>query len=793
MPAVSANPFSPFATHASMAVLLGLPALALSAAPLSVRAQAATPAAMHFDIPAGPLSGMLNQFAVRAGITWSGDASLTQNRQGTALQGSYSVQQGFAELLKGTQLEAYSRGANSYGLRAQGRPVPHADTSALDSVTVVGNWLSDPSAASVFEHAGARDLATREEFRAQGATSMREVLHRIPGVMAPENSGTGSHDMAMNFGVRGLNPRLAARSTVLMDGVPVPFAPYGQPQLSFAPVSLGNMEAVDVVRGGGAVRYGPQNVGGIVNFVTRAIPDKAAASIDVQTEASPNTGQGGLKTTSSLMAGGTLDSGLGAVLLYSGVRGDDWRARSGTRIDDVMLKARYRIDAAQKVTATLQRYEGQADMPGGLSRAHFNADPYQSTRPKDSFWGHRNLVSAGYEYKPDASRQFSVLAFQTETLRSGFLDQGSFVSLSPRSYTVRGIETRFTQGFRWGATRHEIGLGHRYLSEESEELRYRLPASSPVLPSTASPYDRHTRGQTRANAFFIDDRINIGNWTIVPGVRFEKISSAQRNELTGARDAGRYSPLLPALNVMYYLSDQWNLYASTDSSFGTVQYSKMATAVTSGSVAPEKARSYEAGTRYDDGALRAQLGVFAMTFSNQYESNQQTNSVYARGRTRHMGLEAGLRYDLGAASGAWKGYSAYANYAYVDASILEDGPNKGNQVPFSPRHKAVFGLDYQAGPWRAGVDASLQSGQFADNQNTVAETAAGNNGRIPGYMLWGVRASYALGPAYNNVTLGAGIKNLFDRRYFTRSFDDNNNGLYVGQPRTFFVQASVGF
>ena len=27
------------------------------------------------------------------------------------------------------------------------------------------------------------------------------------------------------------------------------------------------MDAVDVVRGGGAVRYGPQNVGGIVNFV----------------------------------------------------------------------------------------------------------------------------------------------------------------------------------------------------------------------------------------------------------------------------------------------------------------------------------------------------------------------------------------------------------------------------------------------------------------------------------------------------------------------------------------------
>lgn len=675
------------------------------------------------------------------------------------------------------------------------RPISQGSKEAvlMEDITVVGDWLSSPSAASVFEHAGARSLVKREEFQAQGATSAREVLNRIPGVVAPENNGTGSHDMALNFGVRGLNPRLAARSTVLMDGIPVPFAPYGQPQLSFAPVSLGNMEAVDVVRGGGAVRYGPQNVGGIVNFVTRSIPEKAAASINVQTEASPNSGQGGLKTITSLMAGGTLDNGLGAALLYSGVRGDDWRDRSGTKIDDVMLKGQYKIDGAQKVSAMVQRYDGQADMPGGLSRAKFNANPYQSTRPKDSFWGHRNLVSAGYEYKPNASRQLSVLAFYTETLRSGYLDQGKFVSLSPRSYTVRGIETRFTQGFHLAGARHEVGLGHRYVSEESEEFRYRARKTSSKLPTTSSPYDRHTRGETRANAFFIDDRINVGNWTIVPGLRFEQIRSAQRNERNGARDTGEYSPLLPALNVMYYLNDQWNLYANTDTSFGTVQYSKMATAVTSGSMEPEKARAYEVGTRFDNGALRGQLGVFALNFSNQYESNQEQNTVYARGKTRHVGLEGSVHYDLGKAADALKGYGVYANYAYVDASIREEGPNKGNQVPFSPKHKAVFGVDYKSGSWKAGVDGAVQSGQFADNRNTVMESADGSNGHIPGYMLWNIRTSYAFGAAYRNLVIGAGIKNLFDRKYFTRSFDDNNKGLYVGQPRTVFLQMSSSF
>lgn len=71
----------------------------------------------------------------------------------------------------------------------------------------------------------------------------------------------------------------------------MPFAPYGQPQLSLAPVSLGNMDAIDVVRGGGAVRYGPQSVGGVVNFVTRAIPKTFGMEAGMQGQLSPTSRQ----------------------------------------------------------------------------------------------------------------------------------------------------------------------------------------------------------------------------------------------------------------------------------------------------------------------------------------------------------------------------------------------------------------------------------------------------------------------------------------------------------------------
>jgi Fe(3+) dicitrate transport protein len=239
----------------------------------------------------------------------------------------------------------------------------------LEASTVVGDWLGEAQQINVFEHPRARDVVRREEIERSGASTAREVLNRIPGVNAPENNGTGSHDMALNFGIRGLNPRLASRSTVLMDGIPVPFAPYGQPQLSFAPVSMGNMDAVDVVRGGGAVRYGPQNVGGIVNFVTRTIPDAPTVKGGFQTETSPSSSHDGFKTTGNLLAGGTADNGLGGAILYSSVRGGDWREHSDTQIDDLILKGKYQIDDANRLNAMAQYYEGEADMPGDLNVA----------------------------------------------------------------------------------------------------------------------------------------------------------------------------------------------------------------------------------------------------------------------------------------------------------------------------------------------------------------------------------------------------------------------------------------
>jgi Fe(3+) dicitrate transport protein len=762
----------------------------LLGASLSFSAAAFADAKAYHIAPAS-LENALNQFGREAGVLISFSSTTASGIQSKGLEGTYEPEQGLQALLEGTGLKARAEGQGAFSLQ----PVTASTAPAsieLGTSSVVGDWLGEAAQADVFEHPGARDVIRREEFERQGATTAREVLNRIPGVNAPENNGTGSHDMALNFGIRGLNPRLATRSTVLMDGIPVPFAPYGQPQLSFAPISMGNMDAVDVVRGGGAVRYGPQNVGGIVNFVTRAIPDEPTVKAGFQTETSPSSTQDGFKKTANLLAGGTADNGLGGALLYSGTRGGDWREHSDTRIDDLILKGNYQIDEANSLHAMAQYYDGEADMPGGLSTAAYKADPYQSTRPNDKFWGRRTLVNFGYRYQEDR-REFTVNSFFTKTLRSGYLDQGTFLSLSPREYWVRGVETRIAQGFDLGNTSHEVGAGYRYINEAGHELRYRTPISANELPTSNSRNDRDTRGATEAHAFFIDDKIDIGKWTLTPGIRYEMIEQQQTNLLTHVKYKGDYNTPLPALNVMYHVTDSWNLYANTEGSFGSVQYSQMPNRVTGGEVKPEKARTWEIGTRYDNGNLRAEIGAFLINFNNQYDSNQTTDTVIARGKTRHQGIEASVNYALDGLSPVLAGFDIYATYAYVDATIREEGPNKGNRVPFSSKNKGSIGVGYTEGQWKANLDTTFQSNQFADNANTRAESADGSNGLIPGYMVFNSRVGYDFGPQLSDLNVAVGVKNILNHEYYTRSFDDNNKGKYVGEPRTLYVQTSVAF
>lgn len=702
---------------------------------------------------------------------------------------------------------------------------PAADPSkSLETITVTGDWLASPNETKVLEHAGARSIVERKQIQESGASSVRDVLRQIPGVQVQESNGTGGSDISLNVGVRGLTSRLSPRSTILLDGVPLAYAPYGQPQLSLAPLSLGSIETVDVVRGAGSVRYGPQNVGGIINFVTRAIPKQFSGEVGVGIESAGHGG--GTKTTPTLFVGGTNDKGLGLALLYSGTHGDGFRqSNDHTSIDDLMLKGAYRISGTDDIAISLHHFEGKGRMPGGLTTAQFAANPFQSDRPFDEFTGSRTDGSFKYTHN-DGVNKFEMLTYYTDSYRSSYLEQEGTganagkrrLTSSPRNYKTFAVEPRYSRLFDSGSVVQEVSVGFRYLREQASEVASRTVyyAPSPLdnaYSRTQSPFQT-SKGGTVAHAFYIDDRIDFGNWTVTPGVRYESFSShndvfaVANNRITNAIYPKIDSnEVLPTLSVLYRASERWSLFANAGVSFGPQQYGQMTTTVNGRVVSaldgltPEKAKTYEIGTKYKGEAWSGELTLFNINFDQELQLARSVTGDVGQwtnlGATRHRGLESALRYDLGDLSASLKGLSVSSTYTYTQATS-KAGNFAGRDLPFYSRQILTLGARYERGPWTLNADVYAQSKQRSpgspeDGKPYITlEDSNGRFGNIPGYTTVNLRAAYDFGPSMSNLKLAVGIKNLFDRRYYNRSVD-NNGGKYVGQPRTVYLQASVAF
>lgn len=702
------------------------------------------------------------------------------------------------------------------GFAAEGDAPAGADGKALEAITVTGDWLGSPTEKKVVEHPGARTIVEQRQIRESGSSSVRDVLRQIPGVQVQESNGTGGSDISLNVGVRGLTSRLSPRSTILMDGVPLAYAPYGQPQLSLAPLSLGNIETVDVVRGAGSVRFGPQNVGGIINFVTRSIPETFAAEASIGVESAGHGG--GTKSTPSVFVGGTNDKGLGLALLYSGTHGEGFRqSNDKTNIDDVMLKGSYRFSKTDDIAVALHHFEGQGRMPGGLTTAQYALNPFQSDRPFDDFTGRRTDGSLRYTHN-DGINKFELLTYYTDSFRGSHLEQEGTgtsanqrrLTAAPREYHTFAIEPRYSRLIDSGSVVQEVSVGYRYLKESSSEVAtrssYYRPRPGFDATTLAQPAYQTSAGGTTANAFYIDDRIDFGNWTVTPGVRYEAIRS--HNDVVGLTN-GRITSViapkidsnewLPTVSVMYRMNERWSLFANAGVSFGPQQYAQLAQS-TDG-LHPEKAKTYEIGTHYKGEAWSSELTLFNINFDKELQLARSITGDVGQwtdlGATRHRGLESALRYELGDLSPALKGLSVSATYTYTQA-IQKAGAFAGRDLPFYSRQVATLGARYERGPWTFNADVYAQSKQRSPGspdtnaRYVTLEDSTGRLGNIPGYAVMNVRAGYDFGPTMRNLKLAVGVKNLFDRRYFNRSVD-NNGGKYVGQPRTVYLQASVAY
>jgi len=634
-------------------------------------------------------------------------------------------------------------------------------TAALPTVTVTSDWLGAPTPAAARKHPGARTVLTEDELTDSGSRTLEDALRQVPGLTVADESGTG---ILPNIGVRGLNPLRSEQVLLLQDGMPMTLAPYGQTGASLFPLTLQSVQAVDVARGGVAVHYGPNNVGGVINFVTKRIPSERSFTAK---ESVSIARSGRVLTDSYARLGGYVGESLGLQVQANAIEGQGERAHSKTSVRNLSLDAEWFPTDRTDFKAGVQHYSTRNELPGALTPRAYAQDREQSTRPLDRFDGdttrahliatHRLSGGAQLQWKNFGHRSERIFAFGN----AASADAASTLrQSSPRNFRVYGTEPSVSVDIA-GPVRQKLMAGVRYMREEVD---YKVDATN--LATGAYTVPRDWRFENDAYAAYVSDTFSLldGRLKVTPGVRHEDVRLAYRNNAAGTQTNDTTKDWLPGLDIGWQATDALFLFANAHRSLRPVQFTQI---TFGGDLAAERAKNYEAGLRWA-ATPQLELGAtaFRFQFDNKLEFVNATVGFRNLGQARHQGAELEAKWRPQAVRGLELG----AAYTHVDTE-QQSGASAGKELPYAPRRQLGVQASWRSDGWTWNLNGHYQSDMYSDGANTPAENATGSVGRIPSYVVWNAQVGYAFAWKGTRMKAGLGINNLLDRDYYFRGVD----------------------
>lgn len=656
-------------------------------------------------------------------------------------------------------------------------------TSKLDSITVNSDWLGETSEESVKTYAGSREVLTSQELHARGALNLEDALRGVNGIQVLDETGTG---ILPNIGIRGLNPLRSERLQILVDGYPIAIGPYTNVGVSLFPVTLPSIEAVDIVRGGAAVHYGPNNVGGVLNLVTKPISRAFEQSIRERITIAEDTGNAYYDTY--YRVSGFVGDDLGVQLQVNLQDGEGFRDHSDTDVQNIILNAQYFVDDKNELDMQLQYYNVNAELPGSLSPSAYRADRTDSQRLHDSYDADMLRGNLTWTYNPNNDVEFQWRNFAHKADRTFAFGQGAsfsfdpaheaeFVADSPRVFHVYGTEPRVT--IRQG--NHTFMAGARFVKEQVSFDVNRL-----TLATNEYNQVRNWNFDTEAVALYFSDSMALldDKLTITPGIRYEDVSTDFEDRINNTTNKNETDKFLPGLTVGFQATDSLFLFTNAQRSLVPVQTAQV---TREGAVANELAWNYEIGARSQLSENVSVSGtLFRIDYADQIQFNR-TESIFENlGETRHEGFE--LTAD-------WQATTRLAlgiGYTYLDTEQLK-GDNKGNELPNAPEHHFSANVDYHMGPWQASLTGLHVSESYSDANNTDEETANGSAGKLPAYTLVNSRLSREFVVGGNNLEIAVAVNNLLNEEYYFRGVDVSPVGRLPAPGRSFILEGSLDF
>ncbi len=664
---------------------------------------------------------------------------------------------------------------------------------------------------------GSGYILDKETLESSRVFTVNEALRKIPGVNARDEEGLG---LRPNIGIRGLNPTRSTKVTLLEDGLPLAYAPYGDNASYYHP-PIERFERIEVLKGAGQILYGPQTIGGAINYITPTPPEEFRGMVSIS---------GGNRD----YLGGRVQLGGGGYLLdYIYKQSEGARDNTFSQINDINLKKVLRIDDRQAITLRGNYFMENSQMTySGATTAEFNNfgaryNPFKN----DYFDSTRTGISATHEYAFNKDvvllTNFYGSTFSRDWWRqsSNTLDtqcggaftqarlNGQAVSADAcnsaqgrlRDYYSYGLEPRLRVNWQGLGLANELDFGMRAHFENQD--RQQVNATAPAGRTGTLVEDQQR--STSAYSLFAMNKFILGSFAVTPGLRYEYINNERINRLNGSTGSTSLDQLIPSLGGTWQVVPSTTLFAGVHRGFAPPRTEDLiivtSPTATFTDVGAEKSWNYELGAR---STPMAGLDVQATLFRNDFDRLIAVGSIaggstpLSQGQAVYQGVEFAGRF--GAKSGVYTSaaltwlptaeqttaFTQVSNGAAIAGSVA------GNRLPYAPKQQATIGVGYMTS---AGLDMNVEvvyvGEQFADFGNigdaatsallTSDQQRSGQFGKIDSYTVYNATVNYRL-PQYR-VTLFVAVKNIANDVYIV----DRTRGILPGMPR--LVQAGVRY
>ncbi|MDX2234509.1 MAG: TonB-dependent receptor [Hyphomonadaceae bacterium] len=647
--------------------------------------------------------------------------------------------------------------------------------------------------------------------------TVNEALRQVAGVFPREEEGIG---LRPNIGVRGLSPIRSTKVLLLEDGLPLTYGPYGD-NATYSHPPVRRFERIEVLKGASQVRFGPNTVGGVVNYITPDAPTDFGGALQV--------------------AGGTdgyleVDGGVGGEVAGFRLLGhanatqfDGVRKNHDLEFNDFFVKAERTLAPGHELSARVALFRENSQVSySGLTQAEFAADPFGNPFPNDRFETERFTAAVTHRWTISESLKLTTAAYglwfdrdwwrqssnsgqrpsdASDPLCAGMVNLSNTCGTEGRlrEYNQYGVESRLEWSGALLGAEADVETGVRWHTERQNRAQVNADAPNGRTPGVTVNGGVSELQQRYADALsgFVSARFDYGRFAVSPGVRIESIDYERVNRLNGARGETDLTEVIPGLGLTFDLRDDLVLYAGVHRGFAPPRVEDIVT--NAGGVVEldaEESVNYEAGLRGEPlPGLDVDVTAFLMDFENQIVPASVAGGAGATltsaGETRHAGAEASASGSLKSLGLLDAGYDVYFRTALTwvaeadyEGRRFSNIPGfaavsvSGNRLPYAPEWIASAAVGYERGDW-LGLQAEVQhTGEmFTDDLNTVAPSANGQRGLIKNATIWNLAAN--ISPDAGRTTFYATVKNVFDEVYIV----DRARGILPGAPQ--LVQAGV--